>query len=53
MVEVEFKVCSNCGEVHFGFYDECKTCYNSETDAEYEARSIEAKGNLKIETVNL
>jgi uncharacterized OB-fold protein len=34
----EMKICPNCGEEHYGMFEDCYDCFDCETDYEYEQR---------------
>lgn len=36
------KTCPNCGTRHTGMFDDCYSCYDCETEYEYNARKEEA-----------
>lgn len=41
-MELEKKICPNCGDAHYGHFEDCYPCFDCETEYEYLERREEA-----------
>lgn len=50
-VELEVKICPNCGISHRGMFDDCYPCFDCETEVEYQWRREEALRNKELNKI--